>query len=533
MTTKITPATLKSWLHDGAELALLDVREAGQFGEGHLFYAVPLPYSRLELDLPRLVPRRGARVVLLDDGDTDIAERAATRAAALGYTDLHILAGGTIAWQQAGYPLFKGVNVVSKAFGELAEHEFGTPSLSAAELHARIARGENLVVLDGRPLDEFHKMSIPGAICCPNGELSYRIGELVPNADTTIVINCAGRTRSIVGAQTLRHAGIRNPVLALRNGTMGWRLAGYDLDHGKDRRYPDKVDAAQRAALVQKAAELAAQWNLRRIDAATAGNWLQDQTHTTYLLDVRTAEEFAAGHAPGAIHAPGGQLVQATDQWLGVRQARVILADDSAIRATQTAIWLQCMGWRVAILQGGPPEWATLPQPATADTDVLPVLPSASAKDLQGAVILDLRASSAYRAGHIAGARWAIRPKLAASLEGLDATARLVLVAEHPLIARAFAGDLPANLQARTSLLAGGPAEWRSAGLDIAATPAQPSDAESIDYLFFVHDRHNGNLAAAQQYLDWETGLIPQLDELEKAGFNLPAASRASPSHGS
>ena len=47
MTQYLSPATLKSWLHDGSEIALLDVREHGQYGEAHLFYAVPLPYSRL------------------------------------------------------------------------------------------------------------------------------------------------------------------------------------------------------------------------------------------------------------------------------------------------------------------------------------------------------------------------------------------------------------------------------------------------------------------------------------------------------
>src|SRR5690606_18398188 len=112
-TRSIDAATLKRWLHDGGEIAPLDVREHGQYGESHLFYAIPLPYSRLELDAPRLVPRPGARTVVMDDGD-GVAERAARALAALGYTDVHVLQGGVPAWRAAGLGLFAGVNVPSK-----------------------------------------------------------------------------------------------------------------------------------------------------------------------------------------------------------------------------------------------------------------------------------------------------------------------------------------------------------------------------------------------------------------------------------
>jgi rhodanese-related sulfurtransferase len=295
--------------------------QAGEFGEGHPFHAVPLPYSRFEIELPRLAPRSTVPVVLLDDGRSDVAIHAARRARSLGYTDVTVLAGGTRAWQAAGYTLFKGVNVVSKAFGELVEDAFGTPSISAEELHERLAHGDDLIVVDGRPLEEFHRMSIPGATCCPNGELAYRIADIAPNPQTTIVVNCAGRTRSLIGAETLRHVGVKNRVYALRNGTMGWRLAGYDLDHGRNNRYPGTIQAGRRSLLVQHARHLSEQWGVPRLDTAKAREWLADDRRTTYLLDVRTAEEFAAGTAPGAQHAPGGQLVQATDQWLGVRGA--------------------------------------------------------------------------------------------------------------------------------------------------------------------------------------------------------------------
>jgi rhodanese-related sulfurtransferase len=211
MMAEIDAATLKAWLGDDREIALIDVSEHGQYGSGHPFFAVPLPYSRFELGLPALVPNEAVRLVLCDQGD-GIAARAAARAMAMGYHNLHILAGGKEAWRRAGFTLFAGVNVPSKTFGELVHHERHTPRISAQVVQAmREAKG-NFVIVDGRPFAEYRKMSIPGGICCPNGELALRIKDIAPDPSTTIVVNCAGRTRSIIGAQTLLDFGIPNPV---------------------------------------------------------------------------------------------------------------------------------------------------------------------------------------------------------------------------------------------------------------------------------------------------------------------------------
>ena len=269
MTATIDAATLKAWLSDGGEIALLDVREAGQFGEAHLFFAVPLPYSRFELGLPALVPNPAVRLVLCDDGEEAIAIRAAKRAEALGYRNVHVLAGGTAAWKRAGYTLYSGVNVPSKTFGELVEHEKHTPRITAQELEAMRRAGENFVIVDGRTLAEYRKMNIPGGICCPNGELVLRIGDIVPDPKTKIVVNCAGRTRSIIGAQTLIDFGVANPVVALENGTQGWTLAGLALEHGADRRYGDV--SRNSAAALEARARAARRGARRRVRHGRAG----------------------------------------------------------------------------------------------------------------------------------------------------------------------------------------------------------------------------------------------------------------------
>ncbi|MBT2326610.1 sulfurtransferase [Variovorax paradoxus] len=537
MTTKtIDPRTLKAWLHDGGELALLDVREHGQYGEAHLFYAIPLPYSRLELEAPRLLPRRGVRVVVYDAGDAsagDVADRAAARLAVLGYGDVSVLQGGARAWKEAGFVLFAGVNLPSKTFGELAEQVYHTPRVSADQLAAMLARDEPVVVLDGRPVAEFRKMNIPGATCCPNGELAYRVRRLVPDASTPIVINCAGRTRSIIGAQTLINLGLPNPVYALENGTQGWFLADHALAHGGTRRYPDD---SGNPGLLAAAQALGRRFGVPVVDAATVRDWAADPGRTLFLCDVRTPEEFAAGSLPGAQHTPGGQLMQAGDQYVGVRGARLVLFDNDGVRAPTVASWLRQMGHDASVLADGLASGLALPR---TDMPAAPALATLDAEALaarlaRGEVALvDLRPGMQFRAGRIAQARWSIRPRLAALLEDLareGETRQIVLIADEPAVAAwAAASEWPAGLLPAPLLLDGGMAAWRAAGLPVLASPDLPSDTECIDYLFFVHDRHDGNKEAARRYLAWETGLVAQLDAQELAGFRLPDAPAPRP----
>ena len=522
MTARVDSTTLKAWLHDGQEIALLDVREHGQYGEAHLFYATPLPFSRLELDIARLVPRKRTRVVVYDSGAPDtarVAERAAQRLQALGYDHVSVLAGGTQAWRAAGYVLFAGVNLPSKTFGELVEHHCGTPRITATELAAWQASGVPLAIFDGRPVTEFHKMNIPGATCCPNGELAYRIPQLVPDASTPIVINCAGRTRSILGAQTLINLGLPNPVYALENGTQGWYLADLELEHGGTRRYGDDTGSA---ALLPQARRLAQLMGAPEVDAATVVQWSQDPERSLFLCDVRTPEEYRAGSLPGAQHTPGGQLIQAGDQYVGVRGARLVLFDSDGVRAPVVASWLRQMGHEAHVLIGGTASGLTLP---AQTIPAPPARPAISARALhqrmaQGDVaVLDLRASMAYRQAHIPGSRWSIRPRLAEHLQNEPRS--VVLVADEPALAQWAALELSGNV----SLLEGGLAAWQSAGLPVQASPEVPTNQDCIDYLFFVHDRHDGNKDAARQYLAWETGLVAQLDAQERAAFRLPGHS--------
>ena len=516
---RLSPQDVKPRLTDGGEIAFLDVREHGQYGEGHPFFAVPLPYSRLEIDAPRLLPCKAAPVVVLDDGD-GVAEKAARRLAQLGYGEVAAVEGGAPGWAAAGHTLFKGVNLPSKSFGEMVERARHTPRITTAELKAMQDRGDNLVLLDGRPAAEYRTMNIPGGVCCPNAELGHRLPLLVADDETPVVVNCAGRTRSIIGAQSLIDLGVPNPVYALENGTQGWQLAGFELEHGATRLYPDPLPAHVLEASRARAAAFMAGRDIPSLDAKTLRQWRGEPDRSLYLLDVRTAAEYARGHYAHAVHAPGGQLVQSTDQWVAVRGARIVLTDDTGLRAAVCAWWLRQMGHDAVVLDedvsgmaGGGEEkepWS---------------LPDASPDSLATALqdgfvlLLDLNGGMAYRAGHIAGARWAIRPRL--DRLDLPAGKPIILTAADRRIAELAATDLGEAGHRDVSFLAGNEADCRAAGLEMTATPDEPPDADCIDYLFFVHDRHAGNLEACRQYLAWETGLIAQLDEQERGVFRL------------
>lgn len=497
----VDAATLKGWIGAGRELAILDAREEGEFGRGHLFWAIPCPLSKRELRADALLPRLDVPVICVDGGEGH-AEKLAAFLQGIGATDVHVLEGGTPAWKAAGFVVFTGVHVPSKAFGEWVEHHYGTESLDAAELDALVQSGTDLVILDSRPMDEFHRMSIPRGVNVPGGELAYRIADLVPDPATTIVINCAGRTRSIMGAESLRQAGVPNKVVALCNGTMGWELAGLSVARGQTASYTPGTPASAALAL-DRASAFAARTGVQYATRAEAEALRADPTHTTYALDVRAAEEYAAGHIPGYRHAPGGQLVQATDQWIAVRGARVILACNDTVRARMSAAWLRLMGgWEVFVVTdplAGPLEAGPWVPMLTHHPCAPTVTPEALSAEM-GVTVVDLARSIDFRAGHIPGSLWAVRGRLPAI------TGPVVIAAPDPLLARLAAGE---TLGAR--VLEGGVTAWRAAGLPMMSDRQNPPDEACVDWYLRPYDRNSGVEEAMHAYLSWEIDLVHEV----------------------
>ena len=500
-------------LTDGEELALIDLREELIFSQNHLLWARSVPLSRLELRFARLVPRKGTRIVLCDDGE-GLTERATSVLTRAGYSNISFLDGGVAAWAAAGFELFSGVNVPSKAFGEFVEYACHTPSIGADELHRLMRSGADMVVLDSRPLDEYRRVSIPTATSVPGAELVLRVRDMAPSPDTLVVVNCAGRTRSIIGAQSLINAGVPNKVVALRNGTMGWSLAGLTCDAGKDKRAPGISDASLTWAKAA-AARVAQRHGVERIDEPTLERFRADANRTTYLLDVRDPQEYAAGHVAGAMSAPGGQLVQATDQYAGTLGARIVLIDDAEVRAAMTGSWLKQMGWKdvfALVASGGEtgmPDTPVLGDPPPPESVIDCARLATLLADNQ-ATVIDLSLSPNYRKAHIPGAWFAIRSRLALVLPKIPLDGEPILTSEDGVLAGIATSEVAALTGKPARYLVGGNAAWQAAGHKLS-TDLHMAD-EPVDVWLKPYERVGDTKAAMDEYLAWEVDLLSRID---------------------
>ena len=507
---------LKAQLHDGGEIAVLDARNEGVFAMRHLLMAACVPLGRLEERINDMVPRRAARVVWCDDGN-GVASRAAARMAALGYDNVAVLDGGIAAWEDAGYRLYSGVHVPSKAFAEVVEHEAGTPWISAEDLSGLIESGADIAIYDSRSYGEYHNNSIPNAISVPGAELVYRFADMTPSRDTMVIVNCGGRTRSIIGAQSLIDAGFSNKIVSLKDGTMAWHLAGLDVVRGATRQPPDLSDAGGKAAL-SAAARVAARNNIARIDLAALESWRNEAAmRSLYIIDVRTPAEYQAGHLPGSRSVPGGQLVQETDSHAATWGARIVLIDDNGVRATMTASWLKQMGWRdtaVLALDGvaadaldkGPYLARVLGLEDNA-ARLIAVADLCAGLDDGSIQLIDLNFSRDYAQNHIPGAWFATRSRLADARTKLPDAKTVVLTSPDGVLARLAAADV---LDRPVLALDGGTQAWIAAGLPLETGTARMADIAD-DVQLSARERGENREDAMHAYLAWEIELVNQM----------------------
>ena len=328
MAEKISTQELTKLLDGKSPFALIDVRESGEYNASHIPGAALIPRRRIEYIIENSVPYMGTQVVVCDD-DGRRSVLAAATLDNLGYTNVFYLDGGTNRWSSDDLPTEWGVNVSSKEFGEMQEVVHHVPEITADDLHQRIEKGDKLVILDARTPEEYQRMCIPGGRSMPGGELALRITDITEelDSDTTVVINCAGRTRSIMGTRVLQRMGV--DAVGLKNGTSGWILAGYELEYGADRLQLPQVSSEGRAAAEEYADRLAKEDGVRYLDVPALLQLLakRDQ-ESIYLIDVRTEAEYNAIHIPGFRSFPGGQAVQRSDDVAVVKNATYVFCCD-------------------------------------------------------------------------------------------------------------------------------------------------------------------------------------------------------------
>ena len=517
-------AEVRSALLERREIALLDVREEDPHAQSHPLFAANFPLGRIELNAWATLPRRDAPIVTLDDGEGQ-AEAAAQKLTELGYTDVAVFAGGIKGWATASGELFRDVNVPSKSFGELVEAQRHTPSFTAEQVKALIDADADIVIVDARRFDEYRTMNIPGSTSVPGAELVLRVPTLAPNPNTQVIVNCAGRTRSIIGTQSLINAGLPNPVAALRNGTIGWTLAAQTLEHGQNRCFPavDRENSQKSALAARQVADCT---GVKRASWADVLRWQAQQGRTTYFFDVRDPAEYEAGHLPGFRSVAGGQLVQETEMVAPVRGARLVLVDNLGTRADMSASWLAQMGWEVFVLDdaantptfSATGAWPT-PYPPTPAAPLISPAELAALLDIPGELsVLDLTLHANYLRGHIPGAWYALRSQISDALAKIPPTRRYVLTCATSRLALHAHAEIQSLLAAPVHVLDGGNAAWQAAGLPLEAGPTRLA-SPPIDRYRRPYEGTDNAKEAMQAYLDWEFGLVEQLGRDATHGF--------------
>jgi rhodanese-related sulfurtransferase len=497
------------------EIAFLDVREEAPHAEGHPLFAANFPFSRIELDAYTKLPRRDVPIVTIDDGE-GLAVASARKLVELGYSDVAVFEHGIDGWKAAGGELFIDVNVPSKAFGELMEASCHTPSLPAEEVKKLIDSRADIVIVDVRRFDEYHTMCIPTAISVPNAELLLRLPDLAPRPETKVIVNCAGRTRGLLGTQSLINAGLPNPVAALRNGTIGWTLAGQQLDIAQTRTYPDTPPGSADVAAL-RARAVADGAGVKRACASQLAEWASQETRTTYFFDVRSLAEYKTRHAPGFRPVPGGQLIQEVDMHAPVRGARIVLTDDDGVRANMSASWLAQMAWDVYVVDdlatdgfSETGDWQPRLPARPKVREVTPEALCAWLDDGGDAVVLDVSKYASYQKGHVPGAWYLLRSRLDAAVEKLPKASRYVLTCTTSALAYFVAPELARRVAGEVLVLSGGTRAWSQSGFELESGKGHLA-SPPIDRYRRPYEGTDISRDAMQAYLDWEFGLIEQL----------------------
>ena len=519
MSNQISAQELNSLLQGDSVFALIDVREAGEYNSSHIPDSSLIPRRQLEGQIGQAAPVKNVHIVVCDD-DGRRAKMAAATLENMGYPAVSVLDGGINRWSVEGYPTEWGTNVISKDFGEKVEVVHHVPEIEATELHERIERGDKLVILDTRTPEEYQRFCIPGGRSVPGGELALRITDITKDLDedTTVIVNCAGRTRSVIGTRVLQRMGMTN-VYGLKNGTSGWVLAGYDLETGGDRLGLPDPSPEGLASAEAYADKLAAEDGVRYLDVATVQRMLDNRlTDTAYFVDVRTTEEYVAGHIPGFRWFPGGQVVQRSDDVLVVKNCPVVFVCDRKARSTVVASWYRQFGFQeVYVIEGGLEAWSAagldletgMPQDSVAglgeaETKVKPISPG----ELQvstNQIIIFVDTSQEFAQGHVPGARWVPRGWLEFQIGDLAPDRDGVVVVTGNSAANAvLAGATLQEMGYRNALvLEGGMSLWRQQGLPmetgLSGVMSPPND--------LVAAGPDRNYADMITYLRWETAL--------------------------
>ena len=500
--------------------AVFDVRERGEFNRGQISNATSLPRSQIEFRIAELVPDRRIPIVVYDEGEGR-ATLAAHTLGEFGYENVSMLDGGLPSWQRQNLPTVSGVNVPSKAFGEKVHHQRAIPEISPEELRSLQQRTADLLVFDVRTPEEYGRFCIPGGLNVPGGDLILWAGTLRRRSETPVVVNCAGRTRSIIGTAALLRMGLSN-VRALKNGTMGWVLGGLELESPSTRVAPSATDESRKDAL-DIALRIAEEEKIPWISAdELADHPPANDGEVTYLIDVRSDGEYEDDHIVGSLNVPGGEAVQRADDFVAVRSGRIIFISNQSARAVMAAYWYRQMGFRnVKVLRGGLQAWRenggsmesgespSEPLGLEAARKLARMLTPGEVKSLLRGLsveVLHVGNSLDFEAAHLPGSKWISRGWLELKLPTwLSNRAQPIVLSCRDGQSSILAARTLAEMGYKEIfVLDGGIQTWAGAGHSsekgLDSCLIEPNDV-------VVSPSVKGDKKAMLRYLEWETKL--------------------------
>jgi hydroxyacylglutathione hydrolase len=203
---ELSPAEVQALLPQNANL--LDVRPGDNFAAGHVPGSINIALSGQFASWAGGILGIRSKPVLIGDTDAQI-EEARLRLARVGIEDVRgYLAGGVAAWQKAGLPLAKTVQI------------------SPQELHRKLCSGEMRPadVLDVRREGEWQAGHILEVECRPLDMFAQGVPSIDKDDDRLIAVHCKSGYRSMIACSLLERAGHRN-VINLAGGFDAWHAA--------------------------------------------------------------------------------------------------------------------------------------------------------------------------------------------------------------------------------------------------------------------------------------------------------------------
>jgi rhodanese-related sulfurtransferase len=529
MKNSITPEEVQQTIDSDEQVAVIDIREPLDYSFGHIKEGTPVPRRLLESRLLEVVPNKEIPVILCDQSG-DRAPIDANWLCTLGYQDVSYIEGGIDAWMSAGLDtveMQEGVystafNRLSKEFGEQVQVERNVEQIHPDELKELLDdEDEDLLIADVRTPEEHCDMTIPGAVNLQSVDLCLYLNQL-RNESQTAVVHCAGRTRSIIGTASLEKLGFEN-VYELKNGTMGWDLAGYELEKEASRSISKKdLNEVYNPEIESKAESLLTENDIPMISLDEFQDIRDADDRVVYSIDVRTKKEYGEGHIPHTLSIPGGQAIQTADEHIAVRNGTIVFISENHVRSSIVAYWFSEMGFdRVTVFKKGIKAWrdAGLPiktgqnqEPLAEEAEVEEMVKYASAAtvsdiiDLNASKIINVGASMDFKSGHLPGAKWVPRYNLEMWLNNndIDRDTPIVLTSKQGYIAMYTAAAIQHELNyENVHVLKGGTIRWEESGRPLE----QSTDGLEFDPRDEIPLPYQQGDWAKQAYLDWEEEL--------------------------